>query len=115
MRGLVGLVVAGGLWAIGPGASAHSVVASAPPDLPVVTSCWPEVRVFDSLKNGPADLCRSHLRYEPGELDCQQFFDMLCWVFVPATGEWVQTRTTSPPVVLPCPDGPEPPVCPRLR
>jgi hypothetical protein len=81
----------------------------------VTTACWLDVRYFRSLATGVVDYCRGHLGYEPGAFDCYQFTDRVCSVFVPQTVEWIETRQTEAPAVFPCPDGPEPPVCPRLR
>lgn len=78
-------------------------------------SCWLELRLFRSFTAGVVDFCRGHLTYEPGALDCYQFMDEVCSVFLPASLEWTETRRpVAPPAVLPCPDGPEPPVCRRL-
>lgn len=81
----------------------------------VTTACWLDVRYFRNLTSGVVDYCRGHLRYAEGALDCFQFTDRVCSVFLPDTVEWVETRQTVAPVVFPCPDAPEPPVCPRLR
>ena len=85
------------------------------PGLPVLGSCWPEERLFDSLKNGTVNYCRGHLRYEPGALDCYYFADQVCWVLLPGNGEWIRTRSVGSPILFPCPDPPEPPVCPRMH
>ncbi len=82
--------------------------------LPVVTNCRVEPRLFHSLKTGWIDYCRGHLGYAPGTLDCYNFTDQVCTVFLPATQRWTESRQESPPVVFPCPDAPEPPSCPRL-
>jgi len=82
--------------------------------LPVVTGCRLEPRLFHSLKTGWIDYCRGHLGYAPGALDCYNFTDQVCTVFLPATQRWTESRQESPPVVFPCPDAPEPPSCPRL-
>src|SRR5262245_44403972 len=95
--------------------------AADPVPLPPVSNfavpgwCWPETRLFDSLKNGTVNYCRGHLRYEPGALDCFFVADQVCWLLQPANGEWVQTRSLGSPIAFPCPDAPEPPVCPRMR
>ena len=47
-------------------------------------------------------------------LDCLRIFDQVCWVFLPPQQEWTQTRTVNLKSLIECPDGPEPPVCPRL-
>jgi hypothetical protein len=85
------------------------------PGLPVLGSCWPEARLFDSLKYGTVNYCRGHLRYEPDAVDCFYFADQVCWVLLPATGEWIQTRSVGSPIAFPCPNAPEPPVCPRMH
>ena len=91
-----------------------SVIAPSPPAIsPVLTGCWLETHQFRDL-GGIVDYCRLHLRYVPGTLDCSQFADEVCSVFLPQTGEWVETRQPLEPVLIPCPDAPEPPVCPRL-
>lgn len=82
--------------------------------LPVVTGCRIEPRLFHSLKTGWVDYCRGHLGYAPGALDCYNFTDQICTVFLPATQRWTESRQESLPVVFPCPDAPEPPSCPRL-
>jgi hypothetical protein len=81
----------------------------------VTTACWLDVRYFRNLTSGVVDYCRGHLGYAPGALDCYQFTDRVCSVFVPETVEWIETRQTVAPAIFPCPDAPEPPVCPRLR
>jgi hypothetical protein len=81
----------------------------------VITACWIDARYFRNLRNGVVDYCREHLRYAPGTLDCYQFTDRVCSVFLPDSVEWVETRETVAPAVFPCPDAPEPPVCPRMR
>jgi hypothetical protein len=82
---------------------------------PVATSCWPGLRLFHSLATGTTDFCRGHLGYSPGTLDCYRFLDHVCAVFLPASNAFVETRRpVSAPLVFPCPQGPEPPVCRRL-
>ena len=106
------LSLAGGL------AASRPVVADREPpplsNLPVPGWCWPEARLFDSLRNGTVNYCRGHLRYEPGALDCYFVADQACWVLLPSR-EWIQTRSVGSPIAFPCPDAPEPPFCPRLR
>jgi hypothetical protein len=78
------------------------------------TSCFVNVRLFRSLRTGPIDYCRENLRYEPGALECYQFTDQVCTVFLPSTGGFTETRSLLHAIPFRCPDGPEPPVCPRL-
>ena len=81
---------------------------------PIPTSCWDQPRYFDSLKYGTFEYCRGHLRYEPGALDCYYFSEQVCWVFLPGDHQRTQTHNLGPAIMFPCPDAPEPPVCPRL-
>jgi hypothetical protein len=74
--------------------------------------CWPEVKLFDSLRSGPVDFCRKHLAYRPGRLECAQVEENVCWVLLGT--QWAQTRTPVTHRVLACPEGPQPPVCPRM-
>jgi hypothetical protein len=90
------------------------VVPALPTPVPVPTSCWIQPRYFESLKTGVFEYCRGHLRYQPGKLDCYYFAEEVCWVFLPGNEEWTQTHNVGPSTRFPCPDGPEPPVCPRL-
>lgn len=76
------------------------------------THCWPEVKLFDTLRYGPVDFCRKRLAYRPGRLECAQVTEQVCWVLL--DGQWTRTRSPVVTHVIPCPDGPEPPVCPRL-
>ena len=94
-----------------PAAPAIPVVPVQPP---IPTSCWNQPRYFDSLKYGTFEYCRGHLRYEPGALDCYYFSEQVCWVFLPGDHQWTQTHSIGPATEFPCPDAPEPPVCPRL-
>mgnify|MGYP001163237185 CR=1 FL=1 len=82
---------------------------------PVVTSCWFDFRYFRNFTSGVVDYCRGHLRYTPGTLDCYQFTDQVCSVFLPQTFEWIETRHGGNASLFPCPDAPEPPVCPQLN
>lgn len=81
----------------------------------VTTSCWIEHRWFETLRNGPMDYCKRSLRYRPGRIDCLLFTDEICWAVNQETGEWQQLRTPGLSTLIACPDGPEPPTCPRLR
>jgi hypothetical protein len=76
--------------------------------------CWSDVRLFNTLRNGNFPYCRQNLRYRPGALECFQITEQICEV-IPA-GATLPIQTTSPlsKQVIPCPDGPEPPVCRRL-
>ena len=81
----------------------------------VTTSCWVEPRWFDSLRSGPVDYCKRSLRYRPGRIDCLAFTDEVCWAFNRDTGDWQQLRNAGREILFQCPEGPEPPTCPRLR
>lgn len=89
-------------------------IPALPTPAPVPTSCWTQPRYFESLKYGVFDYCRGHLRYQRGALDCYYFAEEVCWVFLPGNDEWTQTHSVGPSTRFPCPDAPEPPVCPRL-
>lgn len=81
---------------------------------PVLTDCWLDVHYFRNLTSGVTDYCRGHLGYAPGALDCYQFTEQVCQVFLPDTIQWVETRQPVLPTVFPCPHAPQPSVCPRL-
>jgi hypothetical protein len=104
------MLLAGGLaWAERP-------VPRAPLVAPfVTTSCWVEPRWFESLRSGPVDYCKRSLRYRPGRLDCLAFTDEVCWVLNRDTGDYQKLRNTGRESLIICPEGPEPPTCPRLR
>ena len=75
-------------------------------------SCWQDVRLFRTLRNGNFPYCRQNLRYRPGALECFQIMEQICSV-IPAGGAMpVQTTSTLSKQVIVCPDGPEPPVAP---
>jgi len=74
--------------------------------------CWSEVKLFDTLRHGPFDYCRKRLAYRPGRLECAQVGESVCWVLLGS--QWTLTRTPLNQYTIPCPDGPEPPVCPRM-
>ncbi len=76
--------------------------------------CWIELRPFSNLRSGNFNYCRTSLRYRPGRLDCAQFLDQACWLLLPGATEWTLTRAGQSRALIPCPNGPEPPVCPRL-
>jgi hypothetical protein len=81
----------------------------------VLSSCWIEPRWFESLRSGPVDYCKRSLRYRRGHVDCLMFTDEVCWAVNHDTGEWSQFRSSGQERLVVCPDGPEPPTCPRLR
>jgi len=80
----------------------------------IVTGCRLDAHPFRGLQVGFADYCRGHLGYAPGAPDCYTFADEVCTVFVPADAAWAETRRVLAAAVFPCPEAPEPPVCPRL-
>ena len=79
-----------------------------------VTGCWLDAHPFRGLTTGVVDYCRGHLGYAPGAPDCYTFADEVCTVFLPGSAAWTETRRALGSAVFPCPDAPEPPVCPRL-
>lgn len=81
---------------------------------PQTLGCWTDVRIFNTLRSGNVPYCRQNLRYRPGALECVQITEQVCQV-IPA-GATLPIQTTSPvnKQIIPCPDGPEPPVCRRL-
>jgi len=88
---------------------------SQPYPVPVpALECRDDVRLFSTLANGNFEYCRAHLRYVPGALDCYQVLDRVCLVLLPGSSDWTETRSTREHVPIPCPEGPEPPVCRRL-
>ena len=102
-----------------PNAPTIIVVPSGRPALPAypyaqALGCWSDVRLFNTLRNGNFPYCRQNLRYRSGALECFQITEQVCEV-IPA-GATLPIQTTSPlnKQVIPCPDGPEPPVCRRL-
>jgi hypothetical protein len=77
-------------------------------------SCWSDIRLFRTLRNGNFPYCRQNLRYRPGALECFQIAEQVCEV-IPAGGTLpVRTTSTLSKQVIVCPDGPPPPVCRRL-
>lgn len=80
----------------------------------IATACRLDVRLFRSLRHGPVDYCRAGLAYEPGALECYQFIDEVCTIFLPASAGLTEARRSGSPAVFPCPDAPAPPVCPRF-
>ena len=75
--------------------------------------CWIEVRLFETLRYGPLDVCRKRLRYRPGALECYRIIDRVC-ATVQGDGQIVNGRTPTTREVVPCPRGVEPPVCRAL-
>lgn len=78
------------------------------------TGCYHDVRLFYTLRDGYFPYCRERMRYRPGRLECSQVTDRICTVVDPVTLQVVEARTPTRRVVIPCPDGPEPPLCRRL-
>ena len=110
-------VLALSLWtasalAVDPSRPVPPPVVVAPGTVPNPAYCWPETKLFDTLRYGPVDLCRKRLRYQPGRLECAQVDENVCWVLLGT--QWTLTRTPLVTRVIPCPEGFEPPVCPRL-
>ena len=104
------------LAVVAGGAAAAPVAPTAPLLGPWVrTSCWVDHRWFETLRNGPVDYCKRSLRYRPGRIDCIAYTDEICWAVNQVTGEYQQLRTEGLQSLIVCPDGPEPPTCPRLR
>jgi hypothetical protein len=81
----------------------------------VTTSCWVEPRWFETLRYGPVDYCKRSLRYRPGKIDCLAYTNEVCWAVNQVTGDWQQLRGSGLPTLFACPEGPEPPTCPRMR
>jgi hypothetical protein len=77
-------------------------------------SCWSDVRLFQTLRNGNFPYCRQNLRYRPGALECFQITEQVCSVVLPGAFLPIETTSQLTKQVMPCPDGPEPPVCRRL-
>jgi hypothetical protein len=76
--------------------------------------CWSDVRLFQTLRDGYFPYCREKLRYRPGALECFQLYDQVCTVWVPGSARPFETRSMLNKQIIPCPDGPQPPVCRRL-
>jgi hypothetical protein len=81
----------------------------------VTTSCWIEPRWFETLRYGPVDYCKRSLRFRPGKIDCVAYTDKVCWALNQVTGDWQQLRSAGNQTLFQCPEGPEPPTCPRMR
>jgi hypothetical protein len=114
------MVVAALVLAVLVASGSASAQPHAAPRVPVIApwvtvSCWIEPRWFESLRSGPIDYCKRSLRYRAGRLDCLAFVDEVCWSLNRETGDWQQLRTSGRETLIACPDGPEPPTCPRLR
>jgi hypothetical protein len=77
-------------------------------------SCWSDVRLFRTLRNGNFPYCRQNLRYRPGALECFQITEQICDVIPPGGTLPVRTTSMVNKQVIFCPDGPQPPVCRRL-
>jgi hypothetical protein len=122
-----------GLRAVGAGVLAMALVVTGPvaadqrgPAIIVVPdakpgpsyaqplSCWSDVRLFSTLRDGNFPYCRQKLRYRPGALECFQVTQQVCQVILPGSYVPVETTSQVDRQVIPCPDGPEPPVCRRL-
>ena len=97
-----------------PGAPRACAVPTAPGLGAVVVGCRLDAHPFRGLAAGVVDYCRGHLGYAPGAPDCYAFADEVCTVYLPANDAWTETRRTLSGEPFPCPDAPEPPVCPRL-
>src|SRR5262249_22660406 len=110
-RTLAALVVGAGL-VLRP-AAVRGQTAIVPPGIPGRAS-WSRRRPFAPLRVGPSPYCRKILRYRPGALECFWIAERICWAFDPVSRQWSQLPSPEQPIVFPCPDGPEPPVCPRL-
>jgi hypothetical protein len=114
------LVTALGLLAVGAPATADPTIivvppgAVAPPPYAQTLSCWSDVRLYETLRDGYFPYCREKLRYRPGRLECFQIVDQVCTVLLPGSLQPVETRSPLQRQVIACPDGPEPPVCRRL-
>jgi len=98
----------------GPAAPPSRTVPSQVPPALQPSACWIDIRLFYTLRLGPVAICRRHLRYHPGTLECYQFTDQVCQTVDPRDGV-VTSRSPIDVAVLPCPNGPEPPVCPALN
>ena len=83
-------------------------------ELPYTTDCWFEPHYFDSLRTGPIEYCRQHLRYRPGALECLTVRDRVCSLWDPDRREWGESRVSGETHLIRCPAGQEPPSCPRL-
>ena len=110
------------VWLLGgvaPAAADPTIIvvppgALAPPPYAQTLSCWSDVRLYETLRDGYFPYCREKLRYRPGKLECFQIVDQVCTVLLPGSLQPVETRSPLQRQVIPCPDGPEPPVCRRL-
>ena len=78
------------------------------------TSCYQDVRLFYTLRDGYFPYCRERMRYSPGRLECSQVTDRICTVVDPVSFQLVEARTPTRRQMITCPDGPEPPLCRKL-
>jgi hypothetical protein len=78
------------------------------------TSCYEDVRLFYTLRAGYFPYCRERLRFTPGRLECSQVTDRVCTVVDPVSLQLVEARTPTHREMIPCPEGPEPPLCRKL-
>lgn len=78
------------------------------------TSCYQDVRLFYTLRDGYFPYCRERMRYRPGKLECSQVTDRICTIVDPVSLQLVESRTPTRRQMIPCPDGPEPPLCRKL-
>jgi hypothetical protein len=111
--GRIGVAMVLGVAAAARPTSTRPPVVAVPVPYAPPGYCWPEVRLFESLRLGPLDYCRKRLTYRPGALECYVVTDNVCWVLQPGGG-WIQARSPVSKQVFPCPYGPEPPVCRQL-
>ena len=95
-----------------PGNTQVLPVLPAPYAQPI--SCWQDIRLFRTLRNGNFPYCRQNLRYRPGALECFQIAEQVCDVIPAGSAIPIQTTSVLRKQVIVCPDGPEPPVCRRL-
>jgi hypothetical protein len=102
---------------------AGSAAADHPAGAPIIITpglggwgspCYQDVRLFYTLRNGYFPYCRERMRYRPGRLECSQLTDRVCTIVDPVTLQLVEARTLAHREVIPCPDGPEPPLCRKL-
>jgi len=78
------------------------------------TSCYEDVRLFETLRDGYFPYCREKLRYRPGRLECARVVDRICTVVDPVSLQVVESRTLVHKQIVTCPEGPEPPSCRKL-
>jgi hypothetical protein len=78
------------------------------------SSCWQNIRLFYTLRDGYFPYCRERMRYRPGKLECSQVTDRVCTVVDPVSLQLIEARRPTLRQVIPCPYGPEPPLCRKL-